>query len=75
MYRTVVGTLEHTVNAFLCCYCPHDVNYIIIITLSSDISHGRENFECEHSSVLTEALILLTPLSGVRTFLLGVGWR
>lgn len=27
------------------------------------------------SSVLTEALILLTPLSGVRTFLLGVGWR
>lgn len=45
VYRAALGTLEHTVNALLCCRCPHDLDYIIISTLSGDISHGGENFE------------------------------
>lgn len=54
MSTTVLGTLEPTVNTFLCCHCPHALDYIIVITRSSDISHGREYLEwdlfCAHRS-------------------------
>ena len=58
-------------GAFLCCHCPHRLDYIVI-TLSSDISCRIENFEwdffCAHRN-----FGINKRLSGVKTFPTGHG--